>query len=97
MGFGGYNFGALTTVRGIAFRLLEKSSPAQIAETGIKVARVVEEFKDKHPEILRTKPSRGLLDMGPIPLNNFELAFQLCNSDDQRWLGSSKTQKMWMS
>jgi hypothetical protein len=82
MGLGSYSFSTLTTIRGIAFRALEKFPKAQIADTGIKVVRLLETFKTKHPDKIPTKPGGGLLDMGPLPINDFELAQHLIATND---------------
>lgn len=82
MGLGNYPFAALTTIRGIGFRLLEKFSPEKIAQTGIEVMFLLETFKAKHPDKIPTKPSGGLLDMGPLPINDFELAQHLIATND---------------
>lgn len=82
MGLGSYSFNALTTIRGIAFRAVEHFTTAQTADTGIKVIRLLETFKAKHPDKIPTKPGSGLLDMGPLPLNDFELARHLIDTND---------------
>ncbi len=82
MGFGSYSVSMLTTIRGIAFRVLEKFTTEQILNTGIAVVRLLENFKAKHPEQIPTKPSGGLLDMDPLPLNDFELARHLIAMND---------------
>jgi hypothetical protein len=82
MGLGNYPFAALTTIRGIAFRLLEKFTPEKIAHTGIEVICLLETIRSQHPEKVPTKPSGGLLEMGPIPFNDFELAQHLTVTND---------------
>ena len=80
MGFGSYNFGALSEIQQIAARLLQGFTTAQIVETGGNVIRVLENFKKEHKDKIPTKPGGGLLDMGPLPINDFELALHLVNS-----------------
>ncbi len=83
MGLGTYSFSTLATIRGISFRTLEGFSPDQIAVTGVKVARLVESFKAKHPSRVPNSPSGGgLLDVGLLPINDFELAQHLIAIDD---------------
>lgn len=82
MGFGGYSFNVLAVVSGITYRALEKFTTEQIFNTGIAVVHLLENFKAKHPEQIPTKPSGGLLDMGPLPLNDFELARHLIAMND---------------
>lgn len=82
MGFGSYNHSALTEIRRIAARLLEGFSTAQIIETGCNVIRVLEDVKKQHPDKIPTKQVGGLLDMGPFPINDFELALHLVGSNN---------------
>lgn len=82
MGFGNYNYSALTEIRQIADRLLEGFYKAQIIETGCNVIRVLEDFKKQHPDKIPTKRVGGLLDMGPFPINDFELALHLVGSNN---------------
>ena len=82
MGFGSYNYSALTEIRQIAARLLEGFSTAQFIETGCNVIRVLEDFKKQHPDKIPTKQFGGLLDMGPFPINDFELALHLVGSNN---------------
>lgn len=82
MGFGSYNYSALTEIRQIAARLLEGFTTAQIIETGCNVIRVLEDFKKQHPDKIPTKPGGALLNMGPFPINDFELALHLVGSNN---------------
>jgi len=83
MGFGSYSFSTLTTIQGIAFRLLEPFTPTQIIEAGFKVIRLLETFKAKHPDKIPTKPGGGLLNFGEqVQVNDFELAMHLVNRND---------------
>lgn len=82
MGFGSYSFSTLTTIQGIAFRLLEPFTTEQIIDAGFKVIRLVDTFKAKHPDKIPTKPGGGLLNFGePVQVNDFDLAQHLVNAN----------------
>ena len=84
MGFGSYNFSTLQAIKGIAFRTLalEKFTPVQIAEAGLKVFRLLEDFKRNHPDKV-PKKAGGLLNFGSsVNVDDFELALHLVNGSD---------------
>ena len=82
MGLGNYPFAALTTIRGIAFIQLEKFMPEKIAVTGIDVICLLENIRSQQSDMVPQKPSSGLLDVGPTPINDFELAQHLTVIND---------------
>lgn len=83
MVFGSYSFNTLTAIKGIAFRALEKFTTAQIADTGIKVVRLLKTFKAKHPDKIPRVPGGGLLHFETgVEANDFELALHLVNTND---------------
>ena len=83
MGFGSYSFSTLQAIQGIAFRTLKKFTPAQIVDTGLKVSRLLADYKKGHPDKLPKKASGGLLNFGTfIDVDDFELALHLVNTND---------------
>ena len=83
MGLGNYNFSVLHAIQGLAFRTLEKFTAAQIVEAGLKVSRLIEDFKKNFPNKVPKKAGGGLLNFGsPVDVNDFELALHLVNGND---------------
>ncbi len=83
MGFGSYSFSTLQAIQGIAFRTLEKFTAAQIVDTGLKVSRLLADYKKDYPDKLPKKAGGGLLNFGTfIDVDDFELALHLVNTND---------------
>lgn len=80
MGFGSYNHSALRQIRLLVPRLLEGFTTAQIAQTSGNVIRVLADFKQQHPDKIPTKPGGSLLSIGPVQVNDFELALYFVDS-----------------
>ena len=51
-------------------------------ETGLEVVWLLKTFKKIYPEKIPTKPGEGLLAMGPVLVNDFELALHLLSTGD---------------
>lgn len=89
MGFGSYSFSSLTAIRTIAFQVLGKFTTEQIFDTGVEVARLLQHFKDKRPEEIPNNEAggggllgNGLLEMAPLPMNDFQFARHLVATND---------------
>lgn len=82
MSLGSYPFEVLSQIQGITSHLLERFNTEQIVKSFSGVVKVLAVFKRNHPDKIPTKPSGGLLDMGPLPINDFELAQHLINTND---------------
>ena len=83
MGFGSHSFSTLQAIQGIAFRTLEKFTPAQIVDTGLKVSRLLADYKKDYPDKLPKKAGSGLLNFGTfIDVDDFELALHLVDTND---------------
>ena len=79
MEFGGYNFSALQAIQGIAYRSLKKYTPRQIVQSGLKVERLVTDYRAAHPEKVPQRSGVGLLDW-VVPVDDFSLALHLVNT-----------------
>ena len=83
MGFGNYSFSTLQAIQGIAFRTLEKFTATQIVKTGLKVSRLLEDFKRTYPNKVPKKAGGGLLNFGSfVDVDDFELALHLVNTNN---------------
>ena len=82
MGFGSYPFEVLSQVREITIHLLDQFTTEQIVKSCSGVVKVLADFKRNHPDQIPTKPGGGLLNKGPIPINDFELAQHLISTNE---------------
>lgn len=76
-----YNYTALTQIRQITAELLTEYTTEQIIEAGWNVIVVLSDFNKDHPDKIPTKPGHGLLNIGPVRVDDFELALHLVRSN----------------
>lgn len=85
MGLGNYPLEVLSQIQGITSHLLTRFTRDQIVKSFLGVAKVIADFKLNHPDKVPTWRSGGGLldvDVGPIPINDFELAQHLIGTSD---------------
>lgn len=82
MGIGNYPFEVLSQIQGIASHLLAQFTTDQVIKSFSGVAEALEAYKRNHSDQIPTKFGGGLLSTGPIPVNDFELAQHLINTND---------------
>ena len=81
MGFGSYNFSVLQAIQGIAYRTLKKYTLRQIVQSGLKVERLVMDYRADHPEKVPQRSGVGFLNLD-FPVDDFSLALHLVNAND---------------
>ncbi len=84
MGIGSYPFEVLSQIQGITSHLLRRFTTEQIVKSFSGVVKVLADFKRNHPDQIPTKPGGGLLNMEPIPINDFELAQHLISTNESQ-------------
>lgn len=82
MSLGNYPFNVLTEIQGITAHLLARFTTEQIVKSCSGVVKVLTDFKRNNRNQIPTKPGGGLLSVGPIPVNDFELAQHLISTNN---------------
>lgn len=85
MGLGNYPFEVLFQIQGITSHQLERFTTEQIFKSFSGVAKALADFKLNHPDKVPMRTNGGGLlnmDMGQIPVNDFELAQHLISTNE---------------
>lgn len=82
MSFGSYPFEVLSQVQKLTAHLLDRFTTEEIVKSFSGVFKVLADFKRNHSDQIPTQPGRGLLNVGPIPINDFELAQHLISTNE---------------